>query len=92
MVKELLALAPQMAFLPDKIGNYSLHIAILHQQNSGVVYELFKAYPDLGSMYDLKTSLLPFMLAAMDNWNNEKDQINVIYQLLREDPHSILGV
>ena len=90
MVKELLAIAPQMVFIPDREGNYPLHIAINNQQSYLVTYELFKAFPAVGNILEFETSLLPFMLAAVGNWNNEADQITTAYQLLREDPHSIV--
>ena len=79
MVKELIALVPQMVFLPDRNGSYLLHIAIHNQQNYDVVYELFKACPEVVSIHDVNTNLLLFMLAAVGNWNDEKDQMTITY-------------
>ena len=90
IVKELLAIAPQMVFIPDKNGDYPLHIAIQNQLSHEVIYELFKAFPEMGTITDEKTSLLPFMLAAIGNWESEKLQMTITYQLLRESPHSII--
>ena len=36
-VKDLIAISPQMAFIPDKNGNYPLHIAIHNQYSYDVV-------------------------------------------------------
>merc|ERR1719343_155218 len=86
MVKEMLTFMPQMAFIPNREGDYPLHIAINNQQSYQVAHEIFKAFPVIGTIHDTKTSLLPFMLAAVDNWRNETDQLTTTYQLLREDP------
>ena len=90
MVKDLIALAPQMVFIPNKKGSYPLHIAIHNQQAYVVVHEIFKALPEMRYIQDVKTKLLPFMLAAVGDWESEMDQISIIYRLLREDPHLIL--
>jgi len=92
IVKELLAILPQMAFIPDRNGNYPLHIAVNNQQSYDVVINLFKAFPEVGSIFDTKTGLLLFMLAAVGNWENQADQISVTYHLLREDPHLITWI
>ena len=86
LVKELLATAPQMVFIPDGEGNYPLHIALHHQQSHEISYRIFQAFPDTGKIRDVKTKLVPFMLAAMGNWESEMDQITTSYQLLKEDP------
>ena len=92
IVKELLAIAPQMVFIPDNKGNYPIHIAICNQQSHDVVSQLHRAFPEMGNIRDSKTKLLPFMLAAMGNWENEINQITIAYHLLREDPHSIFVI
>ena len=65
MVKDLVATAPQMVFISDSKGNYPMHIAIHNRHSYEVIYELFKAFPQILFVQDAKTSLLPFMLAAM---------------------------
>ena len=92
MVKDLIAIAPQMTFIPDSEGSYPMHIAIRNHHSHETINEIFKAFPEMGRIQDLKTSLLPFMLAGVGNWENEKDQTTVTYQLLREDPHLIFGL
>jgi len=94
MVKELVTIMPQMALIPDSQGNYPLHIAIHNQQSYDVIYSLYRAYPNTGKIRDLKTQLLPFMLAAVDNWdgNENYDQLTLTYLLLREDPLLVLWV
>jgi len=89
-VKDFLSIAPQMALIPNSSGSYPLHIAILNQQCYETIFEIFKALPDMGKINDKDTGLLPYMLAAMGNWKNEMDQTTIIYQLLREDPQSII--
>ena len=94
MVKELVTIMPSMALIPDSQGNYPLHIAIHSQQSYDVIYILYRAYPNTGKIRDLKTQLLPFMLAAVDNWdeNENNDQLTITYLLLREDPHLVFWV
>ena len=82
-------MAPQMAFIPDSEGNYPLHIAIKNQHSFDIVYRLYAAFTEVGLIKDVATRLLPFMLAAVDCWKSEKDQISIIFQLLREDPYSL---
>ena len=89
MIKELLAIAPQMVFIQDGKGNFPLHIAIHNQLSCDITCDLFEAFPEVGNMKDAKTGLLPFMQAAVDNWERERDQITIAYRLLRENPHSI---
>jgi len=89
MVKELVTIAQHMVLIPNNEGNYPLHIAIRNQQCYDVIYELFKALPEMAHMQDTETRLLPFMLSAMGKWNNEMDQIAITYQLLRDEPHLI---
>ena len=91
VVRDLIALAPQMMFIPDRNGNYPLHVAIKNQQCCNTIFEIFQAFSEVGSIQDATTNLLPFALAAIGDWRNEKDQITITYQLLREDPHSIIG-
>ena len=92
LVQELIAIAPRMVFIPDGGGNYPLHIAIHHQQSYQVSYQIYRAFPDMGKIRDVKTKLVPFMLAAIGNWQSEVDQITTTYQLLQEDPLLVLGV
>ena len=92
MVTDFILFAPQMVFIPDSKGNYPLHIAIRNQQKYDIIYQLFKVSTDAGKIRDVKTNLLPFMLAAKGNWENEKDQISTTCKLLREDPHLVFTV
>ena len=79
-----------MAFIPDSSGSYPLHIAIRNQQSCGIANELFKAFPDMLKIKDVETNLVPFMQAATGNWENELDQITIIYRLLQQDPSSTI--
>jgi len=81
-----------MVIIPDSKGDYPLHIAIRNQQKYDVVDQLYKALPETGKFRDVRTNLLPFMLAAKGKWENEDDQISVTYQLLREDPHLVFTI
>ena len=92
MVQELLAIAPQMVLISDSKGDYPLHIAIHNQQSYETIRHLFEAFPCARKIGDANTNLLPFMLAAVGNWKNKKDQISVTYRLLREDPYSMFYV
>jgi len=92
MVKELLSIAPQMVLISDGKGNYPINIAIQNRHAYEIVYQLFKALPVTGKIRDIKTKLVPFMLAAVGNWKSEADQITIAYKLLREDPHLVFGV
>ena len=87
--KELLTIAPQMAFISDREGNYPLHIAIHNEQSYDTIREIFKACTEVLQIQDAITKLYPLMLAAIGDWKSEKDQISVIYHLMREDPHSL---
>ena len=89
MVKELVRIAPHMVLIPDSRGNYPIHLAIHYQQSYDTIKTLFEALPATMLMWDLKTKLLPFMLAAVGDWENENNQMTIIYELLKEDPHSI---
>ena len=80
-----------MVLLPDANGNYPLHIAIHNQQSSDVIYRLFKSCPDTGKIRDAENNLLPFMLVALGNWENEKNQLDSCHRILREDPLLIFG-
>ena len=91
MVRDLVTLAPQMVFIPDRNGDYPLHSSINNQQSYNTTYHLFKAFPEAASIQDVRTKLLPFMLAATGDWENEEDQITTTYQLLIEDPFSVVG-
>ena len=91
-MNELLTTAPQMVLIPDSKGNYPLHIAINNRHSSDVVRQLYKAFPYTGKIRDEKTNLLPFMLAALGHWKDETDQLNISFELLREDPLLIFGV
>ena len=79
-----------MVLIPDSRGNYPIHLAIRSQQSYDTACSLFKALPETAMIRDAKTKLLPFMLAAVGDWKNKADQINITYELLREDPHSIV--
>ena len=78
-----------MAFCSDRRGNYPLHIAIKNQQEYSVIFEIHKAFPDVGKIHDAEFGLVPFILAATLSWKSTIDQTSVIYHLLREDPPSI---
>ena len=79
-----------MAFCADSRGNYPLHIAINNQQEFNLIFKIYRAFPEVGRIQDAETGLVPFILAATVNWNSVEDQVSVIYQLLREDPPSVL--
>ena len=85
-------MAPEMASNADREGNYPLFIAIRNQQSYDTMLELFKTFPEIVGTKDVATNSLPFMLAAKGNWENEIDQVAIIYLLLREDPHSVLDI
>ena len=89
MIKDLLAIAPQMVFIPDSKGDYPLHAAIHNHHSCDIIYEIFEACPEVGSIRDAKTSLIPFKLAAIGDWQNVEDQMTITYKLLQADPHSI---
>ena len=91
-MNELLAVAPQIVFIPDNKGNYPINIAINNQHTSDIIYQLYKAFPYTGKIRDERTKLLPFMLAAVGQWKDEIDQLNISYKLLREDPLLIFVV
>ena len=78
-----------MVLIPDREGNYPIHLAIYNRQSYDTVWYLFKAVPETNMIRDEKTKLLPFMLAAVGDWENQDDQISITYHLLREDPHSV---
>lgn len=92
MVTDFMSFVPQIVLIPDSKGNYPLHIAIRNQQKYNIIYQLFGASTDTGKIRDVKTNLLPFMLAAKGNWESEEDQISITYKLLREDPHLVFTV
>ena len=89
IVKELLEIEPQMVLIPDSNGNYPIHLAIYNQQSYTTVMHFFKEVPETIMIRDENTKLLPFMLAAVGEWENQEDQISITYELLREDPHSL---
>ena len=89
IVKELLEIEPQMVLIPDSNGIYPIHLAIYNQQSYTTVMHLFEEVPETIMIRDENTKLLPFMLAAVGNWENQDDQISLINQLLKEDPHSL---
>ena len=80
---------PQMVFVTDRKGNYPLHIAIQNHQSYDAIHRLFIKSTDAGKIRDGSNNLLLFMLAAVDNWEIDQDQISVTYELLREDPHLV---
>ena len=80
-----------MVLEPDRKGHYPIHLAIYNHQSYDAVMCLFKTAPETIAIRDEKTKLLPFMSAAVDKWENQDDQIAIVYQLLREDPHAIFA-
>jgi len=91
IMKEMLTIAPPIAFISDSRGNYPLHIAIHNQQSYAIICEIFKSSLGVMNIQDTRSQLIPYMLAAVGDWKSEKDQLSIIYFLLREDPHSIFG-
>jgi len=81
-----------MVLIPNRNENYPLHLAIKNQQTCDTAHNLFQAFPGAGMKLDTKTKLIPFMLAAVGDWNRHGNQMTAIYQLLREDPHSLCYV
>lgn len=89
IVKELVSIAPQMVLIPDRKGNYPIHLAIQNELSFDTISLLFGALPETRMILDVETKLLPFVQAAVGNWKSKKDQINTIHHLLREDPSLI---
>jgi len=71
----------------DREGRYPLHIALAHRHSweSGVK-ELFQKAPDILSIRDPVTQLLPFQLAAIPVRDNLPVDLTTIFRLLRHQP------
>ena len=65
IVKDMVVNVLQTVLIPDGKGNYPLHIAIHNQNSYQIIREMFRANLDIGTMLNIKTSLLPFMIAAI---------------------------
>ena len=91
-IKNIMDIAPNTASIPDNRGNYPLFIAIQNQQSYDTINEIFKAFPEVVETKDVIANLLPFVLAARENWENEIEQVTVTYFLLRQDPNSVLDI
>ena len=86
VIKDLLLINPKMSAISNRSGHYPLHISISNQQNFVTSKIIFDSAPDIGRKTDAINGLLPFMLAAVGNWEDEIDQTNIIFYLLQEDP------
>ena len=78
-----------MAKVPDKNGNLPLTISILNEQDYITTKLIFDAAPEIGRKLNAIDGLIPFMSAAVGDWDDEIDQINTIFFLLQEDPATI---
>ena len=90
-VREIIAVAPETVFISDRRGMYPLHIAIQNQKSYDVIRQIYRAFPEMGKTQDETTKLLPFMLAAVGEWESKECQLSAMYYLLREDPPLVLG-
>ena len=86
VVKDLLLLNPKMVAISNRNGHYPLNISISNQQHFTTSKIIFDSAPGIGRKTDAINGLLPFMLAAVGNWEDEIDQTNIIFYLLQEDP------
>ena len=86
LIKDLLQINPKMADIPDRSGHHPLNISISNQQNFISTKNIFDAAPGIGRKSDAINGLLPFMSAAVCDWDDGVDQINTIFYLLQNDP------
>merc|ERR1719203_1233375 len=86
LLNDLLLINPDMAAIPNRSGLYPLNISISNQQNFISTKIIFDAAPGIGRKADTIDGLLPFMSAAVSDWDDNTDQINTIFYLLQEDP------
>ena len=89
VVQDLLLLNPKMATISNRSGNYPLNISISSQQNFITSKIIFDSSPGTGRKAHAINGLLPFMSAAVGNWEDETDQTSTIFYLLQEDPNLI---
>jgi len=74
----------------DRKGRYPLHVALANRHTwAGGVQDLFQAAPELLSVRDPVTQLLPFQLAAVPVRNNLTVDITTIWELLRHQPEQL---
>ena len=78
-----------MAEVPDENGNLPLTISILNEQDYITTKLIFDAAPEIGRNLSANDGLIPFMSAAVGDWDDEIDQINTVFFLLQEDPSII---
>ena len=86
VIKDLLLLQPKMAAISNRSGHYPLNISILNQQNFITSKIIFDSAPSIGRKFDAINGLLPFMSAAVGEWEDDIDQTSTVYYLLQEDP------
>ena len=86
IVKDLLTIVLMMTLTLDGEGKHPLHVAIQHEQECDIIYELFKACPEVRRVQDAATQLILFTLAGIGNWKKGSNKMSIIYHLLREDP------
>jgi hypothetical protein len=89
LVEELVAMNPKMATISNKSGCYPLNISIFNQQSFSTNKVIFDAAPRIGRISCANDGLIPFMSAAVGEWDDEIDQISTIFYLLQEDPVTI---
>ena len=85
-MKDLLAINPKMAEIPDGIGIFPLVISILNEQDFITTKLIFDAAPYIGRRVNVIDGFIPFMSAAVGTWEDELDQISSVYYLIQEDP------
>ena len=88
-VRDLLAIDTKMAKVPDENGNLPLTISILNEQDYITTKLIFDASPEIGQNLSANDGLIPFMSAAVGDWDDEIDQINTVFFLLQADPSTI---
>ena len=86
VIKDLLLLDPKMAAISNRSGHYPLNISISNQQDFISTMILFDSAPAIGRKADAINGLLPFMSAAVGDWEDQIDQTSTILYLLQEDP------
>lgn len=91
LIKDILAINPRQAYVPDSNGNLPLHLSLRSGKTwcTGV-RELIQIAPSTLDVKDKATSLYPFMLAATGESEIPTSQkLTTIYELLRRDPSQI---
>jgi len=91
LIKDILAINPRQAYVPDSNGNLPLHLSLRSGKTwcTGV-RELIQTAPSTLDVKDKTTSLYPFMLAATgEPVISTGQKLTTIYELLRRNPSQI---